>query len=67
VPFVDTLNPIFVSSPVTDILGLLPVAALAIVISLTAEAVVVNIISSLPLESLISSKIGAVNVLLVNV
>jgi hypothetical protein len=47
--------------------GLLPVAALAIVISLTAEAVVVNIISSLPLESLISSKIGAVNVLLVNV
>jgi hypothetical protein len=56
VPFVDTLNPIFVSSPVTDMSGRLPVAALVIVISLTAEAVVVNIISSLPLESLISSK-----------
>jgi hypothetical protein len=53
------------------------VAALVTVISLTADAVVVNLISSLPLASLISLIIGSVmvgefivgevNVLLVNV
>jgi hypothetical protein len=43
-----------VSSPVTDKSGLVPVAALVIVNSLTAAAVVVNFNSSLALESLIS-------------
>ena len=55
------LIPILVSPPVAEILGLLPVAAFATVNSFTAEAVVVNIISSLPLASSITSIIGVFN------
>jgi hypothetical protein len=57
-----SLKSILVSSPVAAISGALPVAAFAIVNSFTADAVVVNIISSLPLLSLISSMMGAVKV-----
>jgi hypothetical protein len=59
-----------VSPPVADIIGLLPVALLVTVNSLTAEAVVVNFICSLPLASAIKPALailGAVKVLLVNV
>ena len=46
VPFGAIVSPIFVSPPVVAIEGALPVAAFAIVNSLTADAVAVNIISS---------------------
>jgi hypothetical protein len=56
------LNPMLVSPPVTDILGLLPVAAFVIVNSFTADDVAENIICSLPFASSISLIIGEVKV-----
>jgi hypothetical protein len=50
IPFGVKLKSMFVSLPVTETLGALVVAALATVISFTAEAVFVNLIYSL-LES----------------
>jgi hypothetical protein len=70
IPLGVKFKSIFVSPPVADIAGGFVVAALITVISLTADAVVVNLISSLPLASAInppSAILGAVNVLLVNV
>ncbi len=61
------LNPMLVSPPVTAISGLVPVAAFVIVISFTADAVVVNFNSSFPLASLICAMTGVVKVLFVNV
>jgi len=65
-------TPTSASLPDAVMFGLFPVAALATVNSLTAEAVAVNIISSLPLLSSISLiigdvSVGVVKVLLVNV
>ncbi len=67
VPFKLVVKPILVSPPETVQVGLLPVAALARVSSLTAEVTVSKIINSLPLASAINPKsanFGAVNVLL---
>jgi hypothetical protein len=58
VPLGVSLRSIFVSDPDVAIEGALPVAAFAIVNSFTADAVAVNIISSLPLVSRIFSIIG---------
>jgi hypothetical protein len=70
VPFRVVVRPILVSPPDTVQEGLVPVAALASVNSLTAEAVVVNINNSLPLASAINpplTNLGAVKVLLLKV
>jgi hypothetical protein len=61
VPFGVKLTPTLASPPEAATLGLFPVAAFAIVNSFTAEAVVVNIISSLPLASSMTSMIGVFN------
>lgn len=51
VPFGVTSMPTFVSSPVADSVGLLPVAAFATVTSFTAEPVAETLINSAPLVS----------------
>ena len=51
VPFGVSVIPMFVSDPVAAITGFAPVAALATVISLTADAVVVIVMASLLLLS----------------
>ena len=66
VPFGVTLMSIFVSPPVDERVGPAPVAAFAIVNSLTAEPVAVKSASSFPLVSKIEVPIaGEVKVLLV--
>ena len=68
VPFVCNAIPILASSPEAVSDGLLPVAALANVISLTAEPVAVTKASSAPLVSKMEVPIaGDVKVLFVNV
>jgi hypothetical protein len=68
VPLGVMFNPTLVSPPEGVIVGLAPVAALANVISLTAEAVAVRFISSKPFVSRMSVPIlGLVKVLLVSV
>ena len=53
IPFGVKVKPIFVSVPVADTTGLVPVAAFAIVIWFVAAAVVVNLICELLLLSII--------------
>ena len=67
-PFGVKSIPTFESPPVADKVGLLVVAALASVTSLTAELVAVTLINSFPLVSLIPVPMtGEVKVLLVKV
>ena len=53
IPFGVKVKPIFVSPPVAEIVGLADAAALAIVISFVADAVVENLICSLEFSSII--------------
>ena len=67
-PLANKSKSILLSSPVTDSLGPLPVAALVNVNSFTAELVAVTLDSSLPLVSKIEVPIlGDVKVLFVKV
>jgi len=56
VPLASIVNPMFVSFPVTDNLGLLPVELLVIVNSFTADAVEINLRNSLLLLSTIEKE-----------